>query len=263
MRTWASAAGIAAGHPATARAGLEVLAEGGSAADAAVAASLASCVAETVMTGIAGGGHAIWWDAAAGRAELLDCFVAVPGLGLARTPAPPTRLEIPFGEQPVPYAVGIATLRRSGTAGRARGALAAVRAPAVAASLRAGDRARPDRRRAAAAHAGCLAMLEPVMTMREGGAIYSPGGRLLGPGASLRQPGLVRTFELVAYEGAETFYRGTIAGELLAIMDERGGLVTAAGPRGLPTPVARSRPAAPMRASRCARAAGSRESWRR
>ena len=49
-------AGVAAGHPATAEAGLEILAEGGTAADAAVAACLASCVAETVMTGLLGAG---------------------------------------------------------------------------------------------------------------------------------------------------------------------------------------------------------------
>ena len=54
--------GVAAGHPATVAAGLEILEDGGSAADAAVAACLASCVAETVMTGLLGGGHAIYWD---------------------------------------------------------------------------------------------------------------------------------------------------------------------------------------------------------
>ena len=46
---------VAAGHPATVAAGIEILEEGGSAADAAVAACLASCVAETVMTGLLGG----------------------------------------------------------------------------------------------------------------------------------------------------------------------------------------------------------------
>lgn len=55
---------VAAGHPATAEAGAEVLGDGGSAADAAVAACLASCVAETVMTGLLGGGHAIYFDCA-------------------------------------------------------------------------------------------------------------------------------------------------------------------------------------------------------
>ena len=49
------AAGVAAGHPATVVAGIEILEEGGSAADAAVAASFASCVAETLMTGLLGG----------------------------------------------------------------------------------------------------------------------------------------------------------------------------------------------------------------
>jgi gamma-glutamyltranspeptidase/glutathione hydrolase len=56
--------GLAAGHPATVEAGIEILEEGGTAADAAVAASLASCVAETVMTGLLGGGHAIYLDGA-------------------------------------------------------------------------------------------------------------------------------------------------------------------------------------------------------
>ena len=78
-------AGVAAGHPATAEAGSEILADGGSAADAAVAACLASCVAETVMTGLLGGGHGIYFDAASGSVQLLDCFVAVPS---ARPRAP-------------------------------------------------------------------------------------------------------------------------------------------------------------------------------
>ena len=74
---------VAAGHPATASAGAEVLAAGGNAADAAVAASLVSCVAETLMTGLLGGGHAIYYDAASGTVRNLDCFVSVPS-GAAR-----------------------------------------------------------------------------------------------------------------------------------------------------------------------------------
>src|ERR1051326_8476816 len=74
-------AAVAAGHPATTAAGIGVLEDGGNAADAMVAAALASCVAETVMTGLLGGGHAIYWDASRGSTRNLDCFVAVPGLG--------------------------------------------------------------------------------------------------------------------------------------------------------------------------------------
>ena len=68
------------------------------------------------------------------------------------------------------------------------------------------------------AHAACLAMLAPVMTMREGAGIYRPGGPLLEAGDRLEQPGLVRALELVADEGARTFYTGTIADALLALM---------------------------------------------
>jgi gamma-glutamyltranspeptidase/glutathione hydrolase len=90
---------VAAGHPATVGAGIEVLEAGGTAADAAVAASLASCVAETVMTGLLGGGHAIYFDAETGTARNLDCFCAVPGLGRDPRPAELLALDVPFGEE--------------------------------------------------------------------------------------------------------------------------------------------------------------------
>ena len=217
---------IAAGHPATAEAGLEILAEGGTAADAAVAACLAACVAETVMTGLAGGGHGIWWDGAAGRAELLDFFVAVPGLGEARAAAPLHELEVPFGEQLVHYSVGIASCGVPGLpAGlgelwRRHGRLPWPRLVEPALRIARTGVAMPP------AHAKCLAMIAPVLTMREGRRIYSPGGALLEAGDVLDQPGLVRTLELVAAEGAGTFYEGTIARALLELMDERGGFVT-------------------------------------
>src|SRR5947209_4675707 len=92
-------AAVAAGHPATAAAGAEILAEGGTAADATVAAALASCVSETVMTGLLGGGHGIYWDGASGRARLLDCFVSVPGLGRIEPNPELVHLDVPFGEE--------------------------------------------------------------------------------------------------------------------------------------------------------------------
>jgi gamma-glutamyltranspeptidase / glutathione hydrolase len=77
------------------------------------------------------------------------------------------------------------------------------------------------------AHASCLEMLAPVMTMNEGRRIYSPTGSLLKEGDLLQQPGLVAALETAADEGAASFYSGTLAGALLDLMDERGGLVTA------------------------------------
>ena len=67
-------------------------------------------VAETVMTGLLGGGHAIYLDAPSGTARNLDCFCAAPGLGVPpREAAELLRLEVPFGEELVHYAVGPAS----------------------------------------------------------------------------------------------------------------------------------------------------------
>lgn len=219
-------AGIAAGHPATAEAGLEILRAGGSAADAAVAAALASCVAETVMTGIAGGGHAVYYDAGPGQARLLDFFVAVPGIGRPRRKPELLELRVKFGDEYVHYFIGIASCAVPGMpAGldalwREHGRLPWKRVVAPALELARRGVSMPP------AHASCLAMLAPLMTMREGADIYSPGGRLLEAGDRLDQPGLARTLEIVAEEGARTFYGGTLADALLALMEERGGAVT-------------------------------------
>src|ERR1700752_5020333 len=98
-RVFSPPQGVAGGHPATARAGAEILADGGTAADAAVAAALASCVAETVMTGLLGGGHAIYFGAASGSTRNLDCFCAVPGLGAPPREAELVHMDVPFGAE--------------------------------------------------------------------------------------------------------------------------------------------------------------------
>jgi len=216
-------AGVAAGHVATADAGFEVLAEGGTAADASVAATLASCVAETLMTGLLGGGHAIVFDAARGRVRNLDCFVAVPsGRG-----APMEELRVPFGEELIHYAIGASSCAVPGVpAGvdavwREYGRLPWPRVVEPALRLAREGVA------LSAAHAACLRMLEPVMTMREGGRIYAPGGALLDAGDTLHQPGLARVLDLLADEGAASAYTGSVAAELLALVEEREGTITA------------------------------------
>jgi gamma-glutamyltranspeptidase / glutathione hydrolase len=215
-------AAVAAGHPATAEAGAEVLAAGGSAADATVAAVLASCVAETVMTGLLGGGHAIYFDAAGGVVRNLDCFVTVPsGSG-----APMEHLRVPFGEELVHYAIGASSCAVPGVpAGidalwRAYGRLAWPEVVEPALRLARTGVAMPE------AHVACLTMLAPVMTMREGERIYSPAGRLLGVGELLDQPGLVHALERLRDEGGRSVYSGSIRDTLLALVAEREGSIT-------------------------------------
>lgn len=218
-------AAIGAGHPATAEVGAQILAEGGSAADAAVAASLASCAAETAMTGLMSGGYAIYLDAGAGRVRNLDCFVAVPsGEGV-----PFIEVDIPFWGELVPYLVGPASFGVPGLAAglgalwREHGRLSWPRLCEPAIRLAREGVVLPP------AHAACLAeTLAPVYTMNEGGDIYAPGGKLLEAGAIVRLPGLEQAFELLRDEGAASVYTGSIAQALAAMLEERGGAVTAA-----------------------------------
>jgi gamma-glutamyltranspeptidase/glutathione hydrolase len=203
-------AAAAAGHPATAEAGAEILAEGGTAADAAVAMCLASCVAETVMTGLLGGGHAIWWDGA--RARTLDCFVAVPS-GAGRL----VDLPVVFGEDVVHYAIGPASCAVPGVpAGlealwQAGGSLPWARLAEPALRLAGDGVAMPP------AHAVCLAMLEPVMKLGHGAGIYAPHGRTLAAGDRLSQPGLADAIRVLVEEGPRSLYVGTLAEALLQV----------------------------------------------
>jgi gamma-glutamyltranspeptidase/glutathione hydrolase len=203
-------AGVAAGHPATAAAGVEILADGGTAADAAVAMCLVSCAAETVMTGLLGGGHALWWDGR--RAAHLDCFVDVPARVGELDDVP-----VAFGEQVVHYAVGPASCAVPGV-------------PAGLAALHEAGGRLPWRRLVEPAlhvaregvallprHALCLAMLEPVFVRERGADLYSPGGRLLEAGDVLAEPGLVEAFECLADDGPLSPYGGSIAEALVGV----------------------------------------------
>src|SRR4051812_22788488 len=205
--------GIAAGHPATVAAGAEILAAGGNAADAAAAATLASCVAETVMTGLLGGGFATYWDAGSATAANLDCFCSVPSGQRGELVA----LQVPFGEELVHYAIGPASFAVPG----APAGIEALHSrfgrlpwrelfePALRLA-RAGVEMTP-------AQSSCLAMLAPVMTMDAGARIYAPDNTLLQPGDRLRQPGLEKALALLADEGAASLYTGSLAQAVLSL----------------------------------------------
>src|SRR6476619_4629613 len=97
---------IAAGHPATAEVGAEVLRAGGSAVDACVAAAFASWVAEPALTGPGGGGFLVAYDAACWLPLGLDWFVAVPGAGLRGPVAPLEPYIVDFGTGQQTFLVG-------------------------------------------------------------------------------------------------------------------------------------------------------------
>jgi gamma-glutamyltranspeptidase/glutathione hydrolase len=224
------AAGVGASHPATAQAGLRVLREGGTAADAAVAAVLVCCVAETIFTGLGGGGFATYFDAATGEVTCLDFFVAVPGTDGDREPGPMISVDVFFGGLPQVYSIGGASVAVPGVpAGcgevhRRWGRLPWADVVAPAAEMAKTGVPIPD------AHARTLDACAPALAWGDGAAVYTPHGRRLVDGDLLFHPGLATAMDALAVVGPSIFYTGDFAPILVDSVRAAGG---ALGPRDL------------------------------
>jgi len=219
-------AGVAAGHPATAQVGIDMLDAGGTAADAAVAAVLASCVAESLLTGIAGGGFATYYDAASQTVTCLDFFVTVPGLDPAVAAMPMTAVEVNFGAVPMQYAVGGASVAVPGVpAGCGEVHARWGRLPwrsVVTPAVRLARRGVP----LPEAQARTLTSLAPVMLQGDGAAVYAPDGRLLRGGDLLYHPGMDEAMALLAERGPQVFYTGEIGSVMVEAVRKAGGALS-------------------------------------
>ena len=91
---------------------------------------LAGCVAETLFTGLGGGGFATVYDAATRQVTCLDFFVAVPGLD-GTVPEPARGIKVAFGDVEVPYAVGGPSVAVPGTPRGVAALHQCLRSPAV------------------------------------------------------------------------------------------------------------------------------------
>ena len=203
-------AGVAAGHPSTAEVGAGILAEGGTAADAVVAMGLASCVAETVMSGLLSGCHAIAFEGS--RVSNVDGFAALPSGG-----GDLLDVSVPFGDEIVVYSIGASSCAVPGlpaTLGelsKRLGQLPWRRLVEPALDLARRGVPLPEM------HRRSLAMLGDVLTLERGGEIFAPEGQLLQAGDPVRQPGLVTALEMLAEEGAQSAYRGSLSEALLGV----------------------------------------------
>lgn len=213
---------VCAAHPSTARAGAEILHSGGGAVDAAVAMMLVSCSSEALFTGLSGGGFATVYEASTDTVRCVDFFVAIPGLD-GRTPGPSTPIEVSFVGQPVPYAIGSASVAVHGIPAGAHhlwqrwGRLdwADVVAPAVEAA-----RGTPF----PATHAELLPQVAAAMCVGEGAQVFQrPDGKHLRAGDRLTHPDWWRGFELLARDPG-AFYRGEFADALLEATQDTGAI---------------------------------------
>jgi gamma-glutamyltranspeptidase/glutathione hydrolase len=220
---------VAAGHPATAAAGADVLRAGGNAVDAAVAAVLTSFVAEPLLTGFGAGGYLLVVPPG-GDPVLLDFFVETPGRGLDRRDRAPLRaVTVDFGDATQVFHVGAASC---GTYGTPAGLAAAVelfgRAPmdeltAPAARLaRAGVRVTP-------MQAYLYALLGEINAATPAGrARYVPGGVPPRAGDVVTDPELAEALDRFGADGPAPFYTGDIAGAVVDWVRAERGLLGAA-----------------------------------
>jgi gamma-glutamyltranspeptidase/glutathione hydrolase len=217
---------IAAGHPLTAEAGARVLAEGGTALDACIAAGFASWVAESPLSGPGAGGFLLLHQAGESATRLVDFFVAVPGLDQGRRPdARMDVIQVDFEvDSSQAFAIGAASCAVPGALGgleeahRRFGTLPwkELIAPAIELA-RAGVEITP-------AHDYLYGILEPILRRYpEGRRVYSCDGDRCKAGDTLRLPDLAATLELLAVEGARALYAGELGKALVAHVQAEGG----------------------------------------
>lgn len=218
---------VATAHPLASEAGLAILRAGGSAVDAAIAAQMVLTLVEPQSSGIGGGGFLLHRDAAG---EIL----AYDGRETAPAAARPTMFLDAAGA-PLPFeaaavgglSVGVpGLLRMLEAAHAAHGRLpwAALFEPAI----RLAEAGFPVSPRLHALLAAEQHLRRSPSARRY---FYGPDGALPPVGARLRNPALAASLKTVAALGADAFYTGSLAGDIVAAVGgahARPGGMTAA-----------------------------------
>ena len=204
------------------QAGAQMLARGGSAADAAIAANAVLGVVEPMMNGIGGDCFVLYWDAKAGKLTGLN----------ASGPAP-------RGLSPALLAsLGVKTMPTSG--------IHSVTVPGAVEGWakmhqRFGKLPWKDLFQPAIAYAergfpvteviheawSSISEITKLKAYEESARVFLPGGRPPMEGELFRNPDLARALRLLADQGRDAFYKGDIAAALLQTSERLKGTMTA------------------------------------
>jgi gamma-glutamyltranspeptidase/glutathione hydrolase len=209
---------VAAAHPLAVRIGVEILREGGSAVDAAIAVNAALGFLEPTANGIGGDLFAIVWDAESGKLWGLN--------GSGRAPASLTADKVPAeadGTIPLysPYAWSVPGTVDGWFALHGRFGKLPMKellAPAIRAA-REGEPV-PEVITAAWERSARVFADKPGFA-----STFLPDGRAPREGEVFRNPDLAESLALIAGQGADAFYRGPIADAIVAFSNEHGGFI--------------------------------------
>ncbi len=203
---------IAAAHPAAAQAGAQILDAGGSAVDAAIAAQLVLNLVEPQSSGIGGGGFMLHWDEPKRRLDSYDGRETAPraikqDVFLNADGSPKPFMDAVIGGA----SVGVpGLLRMLELAHRRHGVLpwADLFAPAIALAEE-GFPVSPRLHQLLKRGTGLRQISE---TRRY---FYQGDGTPKAVGTILRNPAFAETLKAVAEGGADAFYDGPIAGDIV------------------------------------------------
>jgi gamma-glutamyltranspeptidase/glutathione hydrolase len=207
---------VATSQPLAAQAGVEMLAAGGTAADAAVAAAAVLCVVEPRATGIGGDAFALHWAPGANAPVGLD-GAGPSGAGATldaiRAAGHTTMPSTGAWTITVPGAVDAwaKLIARCGRLG-----LEQVLAPAIR-HARDGFAVTPVIAEEWAMHAGNIDHDEAAT------AVFLPDGRAPRAGERFRNPELGDLLGVIAAGGPGAFYRGYVAERIGAAVERAGG----------------------------------------
>ncbi|MBJ7516682.1 MAG: gamma-glutamyltransferase [Stenotrophomonas sp.] len=200
-------AAIASGHQLATQAGMQILAEGGNAFDAAVAVSSTLAVVEPISSGLGGGGFFLLHDAASGKDLMLD----------ARETAPAAATEAAFLDKE-----GNLDRDRSVELSSKHGKLPLK--TSLQPAIRIAREGFPVYARMAKGYQSRREVMERYAGTRE---VYLRNGKPIAEGDLFQQPELARTLERLADGGFDGFYRGQTGALLLAGVKQAGGRWTA------------------------------------
>ena len=218
---------VAANHPLGAAAGLEMLAAGGNAVDAAVATLLTLTVVEPMMVGLIGGGM-MHIRTSAGEHVVIDGQSQAPAAADAEMFTPvsddiATRLETLDRNNAVgPLATATAgNLKSWALALEAYGTfcLADVIEPAIRHAGR-------GFRTTGYLHECVLETATDLAADRRMASLYLPQGRAIEPGTRLVQPQYAETLAAIANAGVEALHGGVVGQAVADYMAKHGGCLT-------------------------------------
>jgi gamma-glutamyltranspeptidase/glutathione hydrolase len=218
---------VAANHPLGAAAGLEMLAMGGNAIDAAVATLFTLNVVEPMMVGLFGAG---WTNIrlANGTSLVLDNYSTAPAAATPDLYTPvsdiwPDYMETEGRKNRIGYlAVGVPGTLKAWSelvAGWGRLDLHTVMQPAI-------RHAEHGFRASQYLHELISDNQADLAGCPETSSIFLPNGQPPAPGQLIRQPALAESLRTIAREGAEALYDGALGQTVIAGIQRHGGIMT-------------------------------------